>query len=214
MVVGHDRFGNLLILTARHIATAPNLEVVFHDGTIVPILRRYVQPRTAMAWAGDVAVVVVRGVPLAATAWLAHADAAKGELLSIIGNPADLRFHTNFARAANVVRVRWLNETDERVIDDYQPARENEGRIFRSLEIECDGCAPGDSGAGVFDTSGQLVGVMYGARYAADDERFLLEALTGRYAGAVHSTSFVVPISEIRPLLDAARLDSGGGELQ
>jgi len=184
VIVGRNQAGDILVLTARHVAVVRPLEVMFQDGGIVPVVARYVQPTSARHWVGDVAVVAIPNVPRVSFATLSPADAPAGASLRVIGNPIDRRFYTSQARASSSIRVRWIDEVSDLFVDD--PSFRNVGHAFNSMTMNCRTCAPGDSGAGVFDASGDLVGIVFGRSYET-------------------SRAFAVPISEIRPLLSELR---------
>ena len=185
VVVGRNRAGDLLVLTARHVAMMRPAEVLFSDGGIAPVIGRVVQAASARAFAGDVAVLVIPDIPRASIAELATTDARIGNQLHVVGNPEYQRFQSANAKATQLLRVRWFGEASDLAVDS--PALQKSGHAFMSLAMACKSCAPGDSGAGVFDEGGHLVGIMYGMSYFGP------------------SRSFAVPISEIRPLLAAAR---------
>ena len=157
---------------------------MFRDGGIVPVIARYLQPTNARPWAGDVAVIAIPSVPHVAVAKLAPVDAPSGAALHVIGNPINQRFYSSSAFAAAPIRVRWIDEASDLFVDD--PSMRNVGRAFDSMTMNCNTCAPGDSGAGVFNETGDLVGILFGMSYG-------------------QSRSFAVPISAIRPFLRALR---------
>ena len=195
VIVGRTATGNVLILTARHVAIVPHLRVVFYNGNgASDVVRTYLQKPSKAPWAGDIALLEVHRVDGLPVAEYAQSDAPSGTPLRVIGNPFDHRFFTSYARADGMVNVRWMNERDEDVDDGTTTG----GYPTKSLAMKCIGCAPGDSGAGVFGPGGKLVGIMYGVQYESrDDDRAMLQALTGKYVPDLPSTAYVVPISEI-----------------
>ncbi len=54
------------------------------------------------------------------------------------------------------------------------PGSDDEGADL--LGFECTGCRPGDSGAGVFDSGGRLLGVLTARLYTVDDRTVMLVA--------------------------------------
>lgn len=201
VVIGRAANGNLLVLTARHVAIVPHLRVVFYDGRgASDVVRTHLQPAGSKPWAGDVAILETRPADGVSAATVASRDATPGTSLRVIGNPFDHRFFTSYARSQGSVRVRWLNEREEDVDDGHTQV----GVPTRNLAMRCVGCAPGDSGGGVFDSEGKLVGIMYGVRYASSDDRAMMQALTGKYIPDIQSTAYVVPISSMTALLKVA----------
>lgn len=200
VVVGRSPAGNVLILTARHVALLPHLRIVFSDGATSEVVRRRLQDMASGRWAGDIALLEAKPVASITAADVALTDVLPGAQLRIIGNPFAFRFFTRYARASDTVRVHWVDDHVE-PIDDSGSSGD---RIADSLSMQCVGCAPGDSGAGVFDGDGKLVGVMFGATYSDnDDTKVLIQAITGRYDPHLPSTGYVVPASVVRKYMNS-----------
>lgn len=149
VVVARGPYG-LRILTARHVAAA-----------------------------GDV-TVWIEGVGYRSdmVRTFAHRDLAIVDTIVPAPARARLRPATLAAAIANDDAILVWGEDDSgprlergRVVDTrYRAPNDSEKPLL--LDIACERCARGDSGGGVFDRQGRLIGILV-ARYRASDQRIL-----------------------------------------
>jgi hypothetical protein len=147
-VVGRHA-GTLIALTAAHCTVAGFSRVRFFDGAVVPGSAVRVISRSGSSDLAEIAVRAsaraMRDTPSARTA--ARAPDI-GDILAIVGHPVSALRGPNAGR--------WTT-FDGRMA---QVTRNPNGAL--QFEIYCPLCGPGNSGSGVFDGDGRLVGIVYG----------------------------------------------------
>jgi hypothetical protein len=136
--------------TAGHCTTLPFSVARFFDGYLVSgsAVRVLLRSETVDAALLEVTVDAVRTRNMA-PAFRARSAPPMGTALTIIGHP------TSALRGAN--EGRWTTTAGrmgEVVPDQATGALE--------YEVYCSRCGPGDSGSGVFDPEGRLIGIVYG----------------------------------------------------
>jgi len=158
------------ILTSKHVMTMREVSVTFNDGVTTSFVR------TIAAAPRDLAVVKVeladpdssfnRGFYPAVT--LARTSPRAGDPLTVIGHAHG-----------------YLNARADAVM--YGPVEE-------TFALLCDACDLGDSGGGIFDRTGDLVGIFSGVGHVATYEQ-------GHMIGGPTRVAFEEPVEQIGALL-------------
>jgi len=143
------RGGHLRILTAKHVATFGTLAVTFEDGTTVPGRVESLVPER------DLAIVDADATPFEAAELrpVAVAPPASNTAVHVWGSGLN-------GPALEMGAIARVGAT---MPDGTEPA----GRFA----LACRTCHRGDSGAGVYDARGRLVGVYVGYFTLATGER-------------------------------------------
>jgi hypothetical protein len=167
-VVTARRPRGVVAWTADHCALQPYSVVRFFGGPAVRGAAVRVVARSGLADAAAVLIPLApgraRAVPLAVASRTAP---PLGSLLTVVGHPVSALLGPGQGRWT--VTYARMGET---VPNPQSGALE--------YEIFCSRCGPGDSGSGVFDASGGLVGIVYGVTDIANAAGGRLP--DGRYA--------------------------------
>ncbi len=172
-VVTARRAQAAVVWTAAHCAQAPLSIVRFFGGRSVAGSAVRVIARSASA---DAAALVVPRAGAVMPAILRRDAPPLGTILTIVGHPVSA------LRAPDA--GRWTltyARMGETVPNPQTGALE--------YEVQCGRCGPGDSGSGVFDDAGRLLGLLYGVTDIANVAGGRLP--DGRYG-------LVVPVAELR----------------
>jgi S1-C subfamily serine protease len=130
-----------LVLTARH-CTAEDFDYVEING----LQKRYLDfGRIYRSKTTDLAIVEVHGLGPQSAAVLSTADVKRGDNISIIG----LSYDALWALSRGYVMTNIPQDVKYR----------GNPITYHAIAIACQGCDEGDSGAGVFNDAGELVGV-------------------------------------------------------
>ncbi len=152
------------ILTARH-CTKESLDYVEING----LPKRYMEiGRTYKSRVSDLALIKVGGINLQSFATIADNEAARGDNLSLIG----LSYDASWSLSRGFVMSTIPQDVNYK----------GDNTTYHAFAIACQGCDEGDSGAGVFNNAGELVGVFIAQ--SQNDVR-----------------SYMVPLSEIKLFL-------------
>jgi len=176
VVTARDAHG-LVAWTAAHCALRPYAIVRFFDGFMLPGSAVRVIALSETVDKAELGLTVdsarARLVPPAVAA---RTVPALGSLVQIIGHP--------IAALRGPLEGRWtvtFGRMGETVLDPQSGAPQ--------YEVYCSRCGPGDSGSGVFDADGRLLGIVYGVTEIENVANGRLP--DGRYAD-------VIPVGALR----------------
>lgn len=127
---------NVIVMTARHLAARKNLTLRTWSGEMLRILAEYeVADR-------DVALIVASGPCTGCEAAETSDSISYGEAIHVWGNPQGKRYVVSLGRVVD--------------LQPTIPGFATNGRFA----LACDTCDVGDSGGGVFDERGRLLGII------------------------------------------------------
>jgi hypothetical protein len=135
-VIVAQAHGIVTVLTVSHTASCPNIHVRFYDGEVEPAFGVSHIQSSGPPERYDIGIVHASAVHTHAVARISATSYDRGQHLTVVGH-GDGQLYAH---------------ADAKVIDP-NPI---------TLILACQNCRRGDSGAGVFNDSGDLVGIVYG----------------------------------------------------
>jgi hypothetical protein len=181
---------NVIVLTARHLAARKNLSLRTFAGEQLRIVAEYeVADR-------DVALIVASGACTGCEAAETADAITVGEPIHVWGNPQGRHYVMSPGTIAD--------------LRPAIPGYEANGRFA----LVCDSCDVGDSGGGVFDERGRLLGIITEGWDGLDASRKRVIAEPANHALARIPLEYIartdaVPKRETSPSASVARIDGG-----